>query len=213
LGAEEEMGINKAKSCFLKLAVVGSCLLLVAAAAACGGSGNVTPSSTAGPSPASTVEPLPAIDPSVPLVEYRSPDLGYSVSYPEGWDLNAEAGSPVAYFSWSLNGRPIAQLAVLCNEGANQTVESLMQQDVDVLLLPQAGATMPTEPTPVELGGLPGKQVTYSTSFSGLTIEQVAAYAVNGDCGWRIGLATYGAGTLQSYLPLFDRIVASFRLD
>ena len=44
-------------------------------------------------------------------------------------------------------------------------------------------------------------------------IEQVAAYVVKGDCGWRIGLDTYAPGTLQSFLPLFERILASFRLD
>jgi len=202
---------NGLKSRFLRLTLAGGCLLLAAAAAACGGGGQEAPSSTASPSPASTPAPLPTIDPNVPLVEYRSPDPGYSVSYPEGWDLNFSPGAPVANFDWTVVGRPIAQLTVTCFKGQNQTVESLIQQDTAIL--GQYAGTVPTESTPVELAGVSGKQLTYTVGFGGLTIEQVAAYAVKGDCGWRIGLATYIPGTLQSYLPLFQRIIASFRPD
>ena len=206
------MSSSGVKSWFLRLAVAGGCLLLVAAAAACGGSEQEeAPSSTAGPSPGAIVAPLPTIDPNVPLVEYRSPDMGYSVSYPEGWDTNASSGSPLAVFSWTVGGRPVAQLTVLCNKGENQTAESLITQDASIL--PQVGAVMPEESTTVEVGGVSGKQVIYTTNFSGFTTEQVAAYAVKGDCGWRIGLAAYGAGSLQAYLPLFEQILASFRLD
>jgi len=192
--------------------VAGGCLLLVVAAAACGGGDEETPSSTAGPSPVATVAPLPTIDPNVPLVEYSSPEIGYSVSYPEGWKADAAQGSTFATFNWSLEGgRPVAQLTVLCNRGENQTAESLMAQDTAILA--QYGGAMPEESTTVEVGGVSGKQVTYTVNVSGFTIEQVAAYAVKGDCGWRIGLASYSPGSLQSYLPLFERILASFRAD
>ena len=201
---------NGLKSRFLRLVLAGGCLLLAAAIAACGGGEQKAPLSTASPSPAPTPAPLPTIDPNVPLVEYRSPDPGYSVSYPEGWDLNASPG-PLVTFSWTLVGRPIAQLTVLCNKGQDLTVGSLIQQDAAIL--GRYGGTAPSEPTPVELGGVSGEQVTYTASLGGLTIEQVAAYAVKGDCGWRIGLATYSPGTLQSYLPLFQRIIASFQAD
>jgi hypothetical protein len=202
---------NGLSSRSLRLLLTGGCLLLAAAAAACGGNGQEAPSSTASPAPVPTVAPVPTIDPNVPLVEYSSPELGYSVSYPEGWTSNASSGSLLATFSLTLAGRPIAQLTVLCSKGANQTVESLVMQDR--VILGRYGAAMPTETTDVELGGVSGKQVAYTVGLGGLTIEQVAAYAVKGDNGWRIGLATYGAGTLQSYLPLFQRIIASFRLD
>lgn len=210
---------NRIKSFFVKLAVAGGCLLLVAAAAACGGSEKGAPSSTAEPTlastpgatPASTPEPVPTIDLGVPLVEYHSPDFGYSVSYPEGWVLHGSESSPVTVFSWSLDGRPIAQLTVLCNKGQGQSVDGLIAQDRAILS--QYGATLPTESTPVEVGGLPGKQVTYTLGYSGLTVEQVAAYAAEGDSGWRIGLATYGSGSLEPSMPLFERIIASFRPD
>jgi hypothetical protein len=134
------------------------------------------------------------------------------VGYPEGWVADVAEDSPFATFSWTMEGgRPVAQLTLLCNRGENQTAESLMRQDAEIL--PQVGATMPEESTTVEVAGVPGKQATYTVNFSGFTIEQVAVYVVKGDCGWRIGLATYGPGSLQSYLPLFERILASFRAD
>jgi len=86
-----------------------------------------------------------------------------------------------------------------------------MAQDANIVS--RYGGALPEESTPVELGGVPGKQVTYTLGISGFTVEQVAAYAVKGNCGWRIGLAAYGPGNLQSYLPLFERILASFRAD
>jgi hypothetical protein len=201
---------NGLKSRFVRLGLAGGCLLLAAATAACGGGGQKAPSSSASGSPASTPAPLPTIDPNVPLVEYRSPDPAYSVGYPEGWE-NVSPGAPNPTFGWSIEGRPIAQLTVYCTKGQNLTVDSLIERDRAIL--GQYGATIPAEATPVELAGVSGTQVTYTVGIGGLPIEQVAAYAVKGDCGWRIGLATYVPGTLQSYLPLFQRILASFRPD
>ena len=196
---------------FLRLALAGGCLLLVAAAASCGGSDKGAPSPTAESSPVPTVEPLPTIDPNVPLAEFHS-DLGYSVGYPEGWDVRATPSSQLAGFTWSQTGVPIAQLTLFCNQGANQTIEGLMGQDAGVIA--RNGGIIPQQSTPVEVGGVPGKQVTYTTSLGGLPIEQVAVYVVKGDCGWRIALATYeSVGSLQAYLPLFDRIIASIRFD
>jgi hypothetical protein len=206
------LGGNSLKSLFGRLVLAGGCLLLVAAAAACGGSGDNSPTPSAVASPEATIEPLPTIDPNVPLVEYRS-DLGYSISYPEGWDATrATPSTPFAGFTWSLSARPIAQLTVNWSQGQNQTIDSLMA--LDAAILPRGGGVMPAESTPVQAGGLPGKEVTYTTSFGGLPIEQVVVYVVKGDIGWRIGLATYGGtGSLQQSLGLFDRIIASFRPD
>jgi hypothetical protein len=134
------------------------------------------------------------------------------VGYPEGWTVLASPASALATFAWDLSGRPIAQLTVFCNKEQNQSVESLMAQDAQIIS--EHGGVWPAEPTPVQLGAVSGKEVEYTTSFGSFTIEQVAVYAVKGDCGWRIGFATYGgAGGLQAYRPLFERILASFRLD
>jgi hypothetical protein len=190
-----------------KLAVLGICLLLVAAA--CGDGEQEAPLPTPTPPP-STPKPVPTVDPSVPLVEYRSPDMGYSMGYPEGWNVEVPSG-PFTAFSWSLDGRPIAQLSVMCTRGENQTVDGLIQEHARIV--PQIARTALAESTPIELGGTAGKQLRYTTRVAELTIEQVAAYAVIGDCGWRIGLATYGPGTLEPYLPLFERIIASFQPD
>lgn len=200
------------RSRFFRLATAGVCLLLVAAAAACGEGEQepLPPIST--PLPPSTPEVLPTVDPGVPLVEYRLPDRGCSLGYPEGWEeLEEQSGPDLAVFSWALDGKPMAQLTILCNEEENQTLDSLIQQDAAIIS--GLGGAGFSEPTPIEVAGTAGKQVTYTINFAGFAVEQVAAYVVKGECGWRIGLATYGEGSLRSYLPLFERIIASFRLD
>lgn len=206
------MNGNNMRSYFFRLAAAVACLLLVVAAAACG-DGEEEPSlPTSTPLPPSTPEVRPTVDPGVPLIEYRSPEGGYSLGYPEGWEeLEEQSGRDLAVFSWTLDGRPIAQLSVLCNREENQTVESLLEGDAAIISGLGGGGL--SEPTPIEVAGTAGKQVTYAMNFGGLAVEQVAAYAVKGECGWRIGLATYGVGSLRSYLPLFERIIASFRVD
>lgn len=191
-------------------AAVGGCLLLAAGIAACGTS-EEEPLPTVPPSPVATLQPLPTLSPDIPLVEYRSPDGSYSIGYPEGWEVQLAGDSPIAAFSWAVDGRPLAQLTILCITGENQTVDGLMADDARIIS--QAGGRPPTESTPIELAGVEGKQVTYVVPAGGLSAAQVAAYAIKGDCGWRIGLATYGAEPITAYLPLFQRILASFSAD
>jgi hypothetical protein len=66
---------------------------------------------------------------------------------------------------------------------------------------------------PVEIAGVEGKRISYSISVGGVAVEHVVAYVVAGSCGWRIGLNTYGPGSLEPYLPLFDRILPSVHFD
>jgi len=195
---------------FFKLAIAGACLLLVAGAAACGDGEEEAPIPTPVFLTPLPPQAMPTVDASVPLVEYRSPDGGFSVSHPDGWtDLRNMSGPDFAVFSWTEDGIPIAQLTVLCNRGENQTVDSLIAGDAAISAQFSGGST--SDPVPIEVAGTSGKQVTYARNVSGLTVEQVAAFVVTGDCGWRIGLDTYVKGSLQSYLPLFERILASFQ--
>lgn len=183
-----------------------------AGAAPCGeGEQGAAVPTTMPPTP-STPGVLPTVDAKAPLAEYYSPDRGYSVGYPEGWEeVEALSGPDFAVFSWTLDGRPMAQLTIMCNEGENQTLSSLMQQDSAVLR--RVGGTRLSDPVPIEVAGAEGKLVTSAHRIGTIAIEQAKAYAVAGECGWRIGLDAYGEGSLQSFLPLFERIVASFRLD
>ena len=182
-------------------------MLLAAAAAACGGGSEEASVSTATPPPAVTVGPVPTVDAATPLTEYRSADPGYSIGYPEGWNVQTPGGV-FSVFTWSTDGRPIAQLTLLCDR-ETKTVDGLIIKDRQIIA--GAGGSVPSEPTDIEVAGQPGKEITYEVTFGALTAEQVAAYVLSGDCGWRIGLETYGSNTREPYLPLFDRILASFR--
>jgi hypothetical protein len=170
-----------------------------------------TTTTAAGP-PTPTAQAPPAVSPTadsnVPLVEYHSPDLGYSISHPEGWELDVEPGF-ADYFVWSTDdGKPLAQLVISCNENA-LTVDDLL--NVDSAVAADTGGFDPTSIEDVEIGGTTGKQVRYTVAISGLVVEQVVAYAPGEKCGWRLALASYGSNTLSGYLPLFKRIVASFQ--
>jgi hypothetical protein len=192
--------------------ILVGCLVLVACG---GGQGQeATPTGEAGPptptAEAEPPEPLPTVDPNVSLVEYHSPDKGYSISYPLGWQVDIQPDF-ADYFLWSTeSGRPLAQLAVTCNEGA-LTPDDLMR--VDSAVAARMGGIDPASVVPVEIAGTTGKQLRYTVQTGPLSVEQVAAYAPGEKCGWRLGLASYGSGTLLPYLPLFQRIIDSFQPD
>jgi hypothetical protein len=185
--------------------------------AACGGGGGeatppaASPTQAATPGGSSTPAALPTVDPDVPLVEYHSADKGYSLQYPQGWEVDASPGSPTDFFFWRVRDRRLAQLQVTCNRQVS-TVDSLMLLDAD--FASNFGGNLDwAAAVPVEIAGVEGKRNRYSISVSGITVEHVVAYVVAGGCGWRIGLNTQGPGTLEPYLPLFDRILASVRFD
>lgn len=197
--------------CLPAVRLLGVVLVAVLFLAACGGHGDETattpeaglPTVPAGPSE------LPAVDPNAPLVEYHSPEKSYSVSYPQGWQVNTESGF-ADYFLWSADdGRPLAQLAVTCNAQA-LTLDDLISADAAVVARFGAGID-PSTIVPIQIAGTTGKQLMYTVPAGGLPVEQVVAYAPGEKCGWRLALASYGPGTLPAYLPLFQRIVASFQ--
>lgn len=198
------------------LCVVLAALSLVAAA--CGGDEEtVAPSDDSelalpptSASPASSPEVLPTFDPDTSLVEYRSPDKGYVVSYPEGWEVDAGPHTGIdTFLRGSASERIFAQLSVRCRPRDNQTVNDLMRTSQAVLS--RFGPINLAEATPIEIAGTEGKKLSFAVRVGDIDVEQVVAYAVQGDCGWRVGLAAYGKGQLEQYLPLFDRIIASFQ--
>jgi hypothetical protein len=201
--------------CLLSLALIVSCLM----ATACGGGGKnaafpdeaalPTPLTPSG-SPESTPQAVPTFDAGTELVEFRSPDKGYVLSYPKGWQVIAGPDTGIDTFVRSLpSGVVLAQLSVTCRQGMEgQGVLDLMRVTQGALK-GFAQINLATA-TPIEIGGTAGKKLIFSATIGDIKEEQAVAYAVLGDCGWRVGLAAYDEGQLQQYLPLFDRIIASF---
>jgi hypothetical protein len=189
------------------LAIAGLVVL-----AGCGSGGSKeqpTEQPSVEPTQTQTVETLPTVDPNVDLTDYRSPDKGYSLGYPQGWE-KASVGSLDQFLVKTESGKVAAQLTVNCLQaGSDWTPEFLMTVDASAAHI--AGQVQLGQVTDVEVDGVAGKERRYSIDVQGLTIEHVAAYVIHGDCGWRIGLNSYGQGTLAPYVPLFDRILASFR--
>jgi hypothetical protein len=195
---------------------------LLVAVACGGGQGETPPASTVGettpaaggPSaevpPTPAPRPEPAVDTDVPLVEFHSEDKGYSIAYPEGWEEDVGPTRYADAFLLNDGKRHIAQLTVVCKPG--KPVETLLLEDAQRVSR-FGGSIDRANAVPVDVAGVTGEQVTYSTNVSGLFVEHAVVYAFTGDCGWRIGLNTYGAGTLPAYLPLFERILATFQPD
>jgi hypothetical protein len=198
-------------------ALLGSAALLVAAC----GSGNEEsgPATPGGASPANgaapTSAPLPTVDPSVPLVGYESRDKGYAIGYPEGWEIHPGSTDAADYFTWSLaGGQILAQLSVTCETEAavapyRLTPDGLILRDA-ANVIPYGGEIDSRAAVPVRVSGVEGKQLVYAVHLGDLEVEHIVAYAVIGECGWRIGLNTFGAGSLAPFVPLFERIVDSF---
>lgn len=183
-------------------------------AAACGGGNNETLAPTpTGASPATGAVPaptvLPTVDPNVSLVNYESAEMGYSISYPEGWEYSAGlAGTD--FFTWGTpERRVLAQLSVTRVEGEGLTADSLIQRDAAAV--GNFGVIDPGTAVPVQVSGMEGKHLRYSVRVVELRIEHIVAYAADEESGWRIGLNTFGAGTLDPYVLLFERIIESFR--
>jgi len=167
--------------------------------------GTATPAEST-PSAVATPLVVPTIAPDIPLTEYRSPDKPYVIGYPQGWEVLPT--NVTDSFLWRLGSRPVLQLAVSCYRGSDWTPEKLIEQDAAAI-----SALVHVDParaTPIEVGGLAGKQLRYSVRIEQLLIEHVVVYAVKGECGWRVGLNTF-AVPLAPYLPLFQRIIASFQ--
>jgi hypothetical protein len=165
------------------------------------------------PSPAATPAPgaLPTVDPDAPLAEYESPDKGYTVGYPEGWEIAEGPGPVISFRRWTPEGQVAAQLTIACWEiQEGWTIETLMTQDATAAV--REGGFQTTPGADIEVAGVAAKKRRYSLNVAGLEIEHVVAYFIQGDCGWRIGLNSYGKNTLDPYVPLFDRILDSFRL-
>lgn len=165
------------------------------------------------PTPPQTA--LPAVDPDIALVEHHSTHKGYTLSYPEGWRVMA-GEEFTDYFVWRAeSGRTYAQVSISCRDPGDQasTPEQMVRFDAHAINELGAGRVSPSEATPLEVGGLPGRQLRYTHMLSGLKVQQVVAYAVSERCGWRISLAVYGDASMEPYLPLFQRIIATFRPD
>jgi hypothetical protein len=188
--------------------MAGLVLAVILGLTACGGDGNgpaegtaLTATARAGP-----VE-LPTVPADAAFVEYVSPDKNYTVSYPSGWVFSSDGFAD--NFLWSTEeGRPVAQLTVTCNAQA-LTPDELI--DADAAVVARFGRIDPTSIVPIEIAGTMGKQATYTVPAGSVAVEQMVAYAPGDNCGWRIGLASYGAGTSAAFSPVFQRIVASFR--
>ena len=183
-------------------------------AAACGGSdksGEPRPTQISTPESdvVSTPGPVPTLDPNIRLVTYDSPDKGYSIDYPEGWQVEAAAVGAPDIFSWTTDEQGLmAQLTVGCTKGEGLTPEDVMAENAR--LLGPYGVLDSTRATPVAVAGVTGEQLKYQSSVGAYAVDHVAVFFVIGNCGWRIGLSAPVTVGLDQFLPLFDRSLASF---
>ena len=184
-------------------------------AAACGGgkeSRELAPtqeSSTPESGVVSTPGPVPTLDPNIRLVRYDSPDKGYSIDYPEGWQVEAAAVGAPDIFSWTTEEQGLmAQLTAGCTKGEGLTPEDVIAENSRYV--GPYGIIDPTKATPVGVAGVTGKRLEYHTEVASYAVDHVAVFFVIGDCGWRIGLSAPVSSGLDQFLPLFDRVLASF---
>ena len=208
-GLEEE-----SVKCGLGRLIFAGMVLSALVVVACGSGDDRTPgSSTAtqtageGTAPAS---PIP--DPTFPLVEYVASDKGYALSYPEDWQIMAGPTQLAdTYYYDSPDGRQLAKITVTCYEGSDWTAASMASIDAKIGV--RLAGFNQGESREVQIGDVTGTMKSFSFRFNTFLVETVAVYAPRADCGWRVALNTWEPGASAVYLPLFERVISTFRFE
>ena len=183
---------------------------------ACSSGSGSTPASTR-PAGGSTSSPQPSavvatqVDPAtVPLQPDSAAQQGYTISVPADWqaeNIPMPGGFGRRYTMFNGGARQV-QITVSCN--ANTTVSTMQTQD-NSIVQSLKGTYAVNGMTDVTLAGLQGKSTDYSLIVGGLKQESHVIYLQGKTCGWRLLMQGFGAGVLERYTTLLERISATFK--
>lgn len=185
--------------------VVGA--LAVVALAASWACGSEEASNTSVPTPRPTPTPFDAS--RVEFERATGAFESYTIDVPAGWTVEDTrfAGGFGQEFVLNHDGTRVAAIMVHCRVGT--TIESMMDQDQKVVHGVH-GTYIKASAVQVVVAGLPARQLDYNAALAGIPVNYRSVYLSREPCGWRLALATFGAGLFEQYLPFFERAVASF---
>ena len=188
---------------------------------ACGGDDeNPTPTSV----PLTTCKPAEAVVPTTPtdlpagMAEYQSPERGYSVRYPSDWKVqpNTIAVQNIAgdaFFTTAPVGAVKPNFSVSCAiVTVGTTSQEFLEANLDVI--EKLSGNRPEIEKTLDIDGKQASVITYSVrqerTPEPLNIEKVEVFFADALGGWDIALVV-PKGQLETYRPLFDAFVQSFR--
>lgn len=133
----------------------------------------------------------------------------YVIEVPADWTVEDRRfpGGFAQEYVLSHEGTRVAAIVVHCRVGA--TIDSMMDQDQKVVH-GLHGNYIKASAVQVVVAGLAARQLDYNVGLAGIPVNYRSVYLSREPCGWRLTLATFGAGLFNQYLPLFERAVASF---
>lgn len=186
------------------MAVTALAVVALTVSWGCGSDGSSTASV---PTPRPTPTPFDAS-----RVEFERVTGGfdsYVIEVPADWTVEDSrfAGGFSQEYVLSHEGTRVAAIIVHCRVGA--TIDSMMDQDQTVVH-GLHGNYIKASAVQVLVAGLAARQLDYGVALAGIPVNYRSVYLSREPCGWRLTLATFGAGLFDQYLPIFERAAASF---
>ena len=151
--------------------------------------------------------------PSEPLrfLTYSDEVNGFSIDYPQGWDVNPKKSSDVKVAIWSKKfGINAAGILVVKDNAPGHTLKTF--SDFQIAALPDIiddYAPISTEELTVD--GIPAIRHTYNQTATSTAYTTVNVYLVEDGKGWIIGFPC-PQKSLDSHKSIFDIALDSFRL-
>jgi hypothetical protein len=201
-------------------------LVSVLSLSACGGSSGGSSDTTPVPTDLArtTCKAPQAAAPTTPgslpqgLAEYRSPERGYRVQYPESWSVEANAVGVAnitgdAFFTGDTAGKINANVSVTC-ETVPIGTSSGDFIDAKRTVVQRTVGKLPDIDKMLTVNGSEAASVAYSLQVAQtpepIAIDKVEVYFADDMGGWTIAL-TAPKGSIATYRPAFDALVQSYR--
>ncbi|MDQ3154690.1 MAG: photosystem II reaction center PsbP family protein [Actinomycetota bacterium] len=155
-------------------------------------------------------------DPDTPpgLTEFRSPEAGFAVSYPAGWQRLQVADPQVALVA--ARDQQVSLLVRVAELDVAVGLQELpaARQLTDQIVMANESVELLAEPQPIELAGLPGYFYFYSFQDPGTGQRGVHShfFVFNGQTLFTLVFQALPTEQFPAAAPTFDQITASFRI-
>jgi hypothetical protein len=142
---------------------------------------------------------------------YTDPQYGYSVGVPPGWTRKADMARPYVAFVGPIVNDFQANVNIYTEPAAHKTLAQYVKVSKEAIAKDKEMRLQLARPG--RLGGAPAELLQYAVAVKGhppAVVRQVVA--VRGGRGYQVTF-TAPPKELKSYLPTFDRVLASFKFD
>ncbi len=189
--------------------------MLLVSTMACGGGGEPDPAPTPGitPTPTPTATPTPIVTPTptAGYITYTDEANGFSISYPEDWEIKpgAEAGFVIFMASSACDAYTANFLVTDVQlptsgsvQGFSEVVKEYYVEDMGFTLVSEEELT---------LGGTAAIKLVFTGVARGQAMSIMRVVLTEGKPGWRVS-GSCATECWPQYEPLFNTMVNSFRL-